>query len=364
MTTSIRSLALIGVWSAALIACGSNNDAGSLFTESGASTLAGTDGSSDAAEASSADAEAEGDGDGEAGDGDGDGDGVKLDTLPPDTGADDGPVEDGCAYVDLLFIIDNSASMTSYQQALTAAFPTFVDAMFATLPPETDLHVGVTTSSFAQGGSHSEINCEPAETVEVMLDHYIKPDEGMVAGNGFQGRLVEYDGKRFFAANTSNPADLGALKSWFSNAAAVGSSGGSFEYNAAGAAHVFHEANADFNAGFIRDEGAVLVLFILSDEADQSFDVDDPDHLHDLVVDAKAGCGGDDCIVTGGLLSSWCQGDQNASYQFLSSFGEEPVWGVIGSPLPFDPPPDYTQVVGDALAQVIGEVCETIPPVG
>lgn len=276
---------------------------------------------------------------------------------------DEGTDEDGCAYVDLLFIIDNSASMTSYQQALTAAFPTFVDAMFDTLPPETDLHVGITTSSFAQGGSHSEINCEPAETIDVMLQHYIKPDQGMVDGNGFQGRLVEHDGKRFFAADTSNPAHRDELKAWFSTAAAVGSSGGSFEYNAAAAAHVFHDANANFNAGFLRDEGAVLVLFILSDEADQSFHVDDPEHLHDLVVDAKAGCGGDDCIVTGGLLSAWCQYDQNASYQFLSSFGEEPVWGEIGSPLPFDPPPDYTAVVGDALAQVIGEVCETIPPI-
>jgi hypothetical protein len=54
----------------------------------------------------------------------------------------------GCTAVDILFVIDNSTSMGSYQQALAAAAPAFADAIFAALPPGTDLHVGVTTSSF------------------------------------------------------------------------------------------------------------------------------------------------------------------------------------------------------------------------
>jgi hypothetical protein len=350
-----------------MVACAADNDAGSLFTESGPATLGGAE---DAGLETGSSGGAGNDDDDDGGDGDPDpdsgneGGGVKLDTLPPDTGGDDGfGADEGCSYVDILFVIDNSASMTFYQQALTAAFPTFVEAMFATLPPNTDLHVGVTTSSFASGGNHGETNCEANEPVSTMLQYYTPPDQGMVAGNGFQGRLVEYDNKRYFAADTGNPGDLDALTQWFSNAAAVGSSGGSFEFNAAGAGQAFNPANAGFNDGFLRDEGAVLLLFILSDEADQSFDVEDADYLHDLVVDAKAGCGGEACIVTGGLLSSWCTPEQNASHQFLAGFGQEPVLGVINSG-PFDPPPDYTQVVGDALAQVIGETCETIPPVG
>jgi hypothetical protein len=354
-------LALLG--GALVLACSADNDAGSLFTGSGPSTLGdGDNGGQDTGDAGNGhdDDDDGGDGDPDSGN---EGGGIKLDTLPPDTDGDDGLADEGCSYVDILFIIDNSASMTPYQQALTAAFPTFVEAMFATLPPNTDLHVGVTTSSFSSGGSHGENNCVAAESLATIQQYYTPPDQGMVAGNGYQGRLVEYDNKRYFAADTGNPADLAALTQWFSNAAAVGSSGGSFEFNAAAAGHAFNPANAGFNDGFLRDEGAVLMLFILSDEADQSFDVEDPDDLHDLVVDAKAGCGGEACIVTGGLLSSWCTGDQNASYKFLAGFGQEPVLGVINGG-PFNPPPDYTQVVGDALAQVIGETCETIPPVG
>ena len=288
--------------------------------------------------------------------------GPLLDIGGQDTTAEAGS-DTGCNYVDLLFVVDNSASMTSYQTALAQAFPGFVDAMFDTLEPGTDLHVGVTTSSFQAGGSHSESNCVALETTQVMLDHYIKPEDGMVNGNGFQGRLVEWEGQRFFSADTSSSADRDALKAWFGGAALVGSSGGSFEYNACGAGHVFNPANANFNQGFIRDEGAVLMIFILSDEADQSYEVETKEVLRQYVLDAKAGCGGDACIVTGGLLSTWCTPDQSASYDFLASFGEDPVWGAINSGGFMGDPEGYDQVVGEALATVIEQTCAEIPPV-
>ena len=62
------------------------------------------------------------------------------------------------------------------------------------------------------------------------------------------------------AVIVDNPGDLDALTQWFTAAAAVGSSGGSFEFNAAAGASVFHEANAAHNDGFLRDEGAVLAV--------------------------------------------------------------------------------------------------------
>ena len=144
----------------------------------------------------------------------------------------------------------------------------------------------------------------------------------------------------------------------------VGSSGGSFEYNACGAGHVFNPANADFNQGFLRDEGAVLLIFILSDEADQSYDVEDKEVLRNYVLQAKSGCGGEACIITGGLLSSWCAPDQSASYDFLASFGEDPVWGPINSGGFINPTPEgYDEVIGGALAEVIEQTCSEIPPV-
>ena len=269
----------------------------------------------------------------------------------------------GCTAVDVLFVIDNSGSMCLKQENLAAAFPGFVDAMETALPPGTDLHVGITTSGFALGGSHSENNCVPQETQATIDEYFVRPTEAMVDGNGLQGRLFEHDGQSFFAVDTSDAAGMADLKTWFSAAAtAVGCGVSSFEFNAAGAAWAMHEANAATNTGFIRDEGAALLLFVLSDEADQSLDVEQLEFLHDTVVAAKAQCGGDDCIVSGGLFSVFCTPAMNAAYAFLSSFGEEPIWADIG--IGIGPPPDYASVVGDALAQIVAEQCDEIMPEG
>lgn len=301
----------------------------------------------------------------------------------PDGTADEGPVLDvgagvdtiggcaegggycGCTAVDILFVIDNSGSMCLKQEALAAAFPGFTEAIGAALPPGTDLHVGITTSGFALGGSHSENNCVPAEPVETIDEYFVRPGEGVVAGNGLQGRLFEHDGRAYFEVDTSDAAGMAELDTWFSAAAtAVGCGVSSFEFNAAGAAWALHPDNAATNAGFVRDEGAALVLFVLSDEADQSLDVESLEFLHDTVVAAKSGCGGDACVVGGGLFSQFCTPDLNASYTFLASFGTDPTWGDIGLGLPFEPPPDYAGVLGDALAQVVAQTCDTIPPAG
>jgi len=269
----------------------------------------------------------------------------------------------GCTAVDVLFVIDNSGSMCLKQENLAAAFPGFVDAMANALPSGTDLHVGITTSGFALGGSHSESNCIPQETPETIDEYYVRPGEGMVAGNGLQGRLFEHDGQAFFAVDTADAAGMAELKTWFSAAAtAVGCGVSSFEFNASGAAWALHPDNAATNDGFLRDEGAALLLFVLSDEADQSLDVEELDFLHDTVVAAKAECGGDDCIVSGGLFSTFCTPANNAAHTFLSSFGEEPIWGDIG--LGIGPPPDYAGIVGDALAQIVAKQCDEIMPEG
>ena len=346
----------VGLYTAGATSEGDAGEGGSASASSSADSQESSEGSatSDATEASTTTATESASG----------GDGPLLDIGGADTTATaEGGDDEGCDFVDLLFVVDNSASMTSYQNALAAAFPGFVDAMFDQLPEGTDLHVGVTTSSFQAGGSHGESNCIANESVATMLDYYVKPEDGFVNGNGFQGRLVEANGEAYFAADTGVPADRDALKAWFSQAALVGSSGGSFEYNACGAGHVFNPANAAANDGFVRDEGAVLMIFILSDEADQSYDVEDKEVLRNYILDAKSGCGGDECIVTGGLLSTWCTPDQSASYDFLASFGEDPVWGPINSGGFGGDPEGYDEVVGDALAAVIEQTCAEIPPV-
>jgi hypothetical protein len=361
--------ALLALSVGALVSgCVGVEDNGDVFASEGDPEATGDDGGDGGDGDDGSDGDNDGDGGDDGGDDedDGDDDGVKFDTPG---GPGDEPSGEHCDYVDILFVLDNSSSMCSYQAGLAQAFPDFVDAMFDVLPEATDLHVGLTTSSFALGGSHGESNCIPGEPLSTIESYYKRPTEETVAGNGLQGRLWEHDGRGYFAANTSSQSDRDALKQWFPAAAtSVGctDSGSAFEFDASAAAWALHEANEPTNDGFLRDEGAVLLLFILSDEADQSLEVETLTWLHDTVVAAKAGCGGDACIIGGGLLSEFCiEENENHAYEFLASFGEEPKWGDIQGGDMFNPDTSkYSEVVGDALAEVVAQTCDEIPPEG
>ena len=264
----------------------------------------------------------------------------------PDTGP-------GCSAVDILFVIDNSPSMKPYQEALGAAFPTFVDAMIEKLPEDTDLHVGITTTSFFHGEcGEGFVNCQTTATPEEVKAHYTAPSAGNTGVNGEQGRLFEFEGKHFFGTNTSDKES--GLKDWFSKAAvAAGETGCSFEMSTAGAAYAFDPVNDPTNKGFVRDEKAVLLMFVLSDEPDKS-----PEEMakyQKTVRDAKGGCGGDICIVTSGLVTPCVIAGQNQLATFLNGFGEKSVLGSI------EETEKYTEVVGAGLAQVVDDVCAAIP---
>src|SRR6185503_16748628 len=168
-----------------------------------------------------------------------------IDDFDPTTAADgDGVPDSGpaCDAVDILFVIDNSPSMKPYQEGLAAAFPGFVEAMFEVLPKPTDLHVGITTSSFWAGEcGEGHVNCQTTATPEEVKAHYMSPMEGSTGVNGEQGRLFEFGGKRFVATDTGK--DGGGLNDWFAGAAvAAGETGCSFEMTTAGAGYAAHPA--------------------------------------------------------------------------------------------------------------------------
>jgi hypothetical protein len=286
---------------------------------------------------------------GESGSSDGGEPGPRLDLG-------DDEADDGCNYVDLLFVIDNSGSMCDAQAGLAAALPGLVDAIFDTLPSGTDVHVGLTTTSFSPGGSHQQVACHAQEGPAEIDDAYVT--DAKVEGNGFQGRLYAYDGRSYFAGNTSSADDRDDLAQWFPGAAiSVGCDGGAFEFSSAAASYALADANAATNAGFLRDEGGVLVIFVLSNEVDQS-----PEDLAvytDVVRGAKAGCGGDECIVTAGLLATNCVPAADPMvWRFLNAFGEVPSWGDIADFA------GYADVLSGALAGAIVDTCDDIEPAG
>lgn len=278
---------------------------------------------------------------------DGSGEDGKLDTPPPMLG--------GCQYIDFLFVIDNSESMQTYQLALTEEFPQFVTTMYDALPPNIDVHVGLTTTDFDVGCDDQEAtqNCQSTATLPEVQAHYLRPDDINDGGNGTQGRLFEYAGQRYFETNSND--DPAPLSDWFSAAAvAAGEEGCSFEMPVAAAGFAAHPANATANEGFLRDQSALLVIFFLTDEPDKSVETDEI--YHQMVLDGKPNCGGDACVFVSGLVPP-CIIDVNQKlWQFMNQFDDaEPIWGDI------ELTQQYANVFGDALAGAIAEACASVP---
>jgi hypothetical protein len=138
-------LVALGVMS---LACGSDprNEMGASIG-SGAMGTEGADSNGDAGPESSAE--------GDAADSSGDG-GLRLDVAPGESGPSEGGDggADECTNVDVLFVIDNSGSMSDNQDQLIASFPGFVAGMQGALEFAESYHIGVVSSSnYPQNGT-------------------------------------------------------------------------------------------------------------------------------------------------------------------------------------------------------------------
>ena len=366
--------------------CGDARDGSNPFETAGVTATGGPGddgGPADDDGATSAGDGATGSVDGTAGDDD-DGSGIKLDVGAPgsdDTCAGEGCNAEGCTFVDLLFVIDNSGSMGDYQAALGLAFPQFADTLAASLPPGTNVHVGVTStemgyssmgSTSINNGSCSFIG-DGGQTNDAF---YVTPDAMDSGRNGAQGRLYDPGGgQTFYEFDTDDAAAIAGLETWFSSAVNIGEGGSNIEMSTAPAGWVADAANATTNDGFIRDEGAVMVVFFMQDEPDQTPAQvggmpTGPAMLQKLAA-AKAGCGGTDCIVAGGFLAAnACNADGNLPLDdFLAGVGESPVVAPLPNENTAEDNPqqaadEMNQTLSETLAAVIAATCESIPPAG
>jgi hypothetical protein len=356
-----------------LFACAPESDDGSVFT-SGDDDVA-DDEIDDSGSESEGTGSTTDEGDDETTtDDDGNTTGIKLDTLPPDTGVDDGPIDEGCDFVDVLFVIDNSVSMGGYQDALGIAFPQFAETLAATLEVGTNLHVAVTSSEmgYASSGSTSINNgvCTfTGDGGQPNTAFYVTPDQQNTGKNGAQGRLFDPgDGQRFFELEIGD--DVGPLAAWFADAAAIGTGGSNIEMETGPAGWFVDPANAPTNAGFLRDEGAVLVVFFMTDEPDQTPLVIDGmsggQAMLAKVAAAKDGCGGLECVIGGGFLLESACSDGQPLEEYLNGLSEPPTI----APLPdedLEPAlaaEEMNALLADTLADAIAAKCEEIEPVG
>jgi hypothetical protein len=279
--------------------------------------------------------------------------------FPAGTCAPDDP-GCGCTAVDVLFVLDVSGSICPRVDELVAALPGFVDEIYAALPPGLSIHLGLTTSAFdASGEDHYDdaFTCANVDGFDWLEQHYLTPDEGMLPGDGIQGRLYPHEGLPYFAAQSGDDADRQALSAWLAGlGAGIDCSQSHFEYPASGAAYAVHPINlAGANAGFLREDGSVLLVFLM-DNADHSFEVDDADALHDMIVASKGECG-EQCVVAAGLLAPTCDPFAYASIEFVEGF-ERHLWGSVNVDS------DYTDVLGAALAEVVATTCAAVAPAG
>ncbi len=350
------------------------NGSGSSASSSGPATSAGgSSGQGSGATSGAAESSAD---DGSSGEDDG----IKLDVgggadIPVGCAADDSC--GGCTAVDILFVIDNSGSMGTYQEALGLAFPGFAQTLADALPPGTNVHVAVTSTEMAYSSAgNTSINngaCQFIGDGDQTNDaFYLPPTQMDTMRNGAQGRLWDTGGgSTFFEFETDG--DVAGAQTWFANAATIGEGGSNIEMYAAPVGWVFDPVNAASNDGFLRDEGAVLAVFFLGDEPDQSPGMIDGaptgQWVLDRVAEAKAGCGGLDCVIVGGFLEeNACAADGNLPLDdFLAGADETPVVGSLPGGFNLDAQSlanDMNALLSSTLTEVIAQTCDEITPEG
>ena len=298
--------------------------------------------------------------------------GPKLDVGAAETGTESGDCMGrpcSCTGVDLLFVIDNSLSMNDYQVALGQAFPSFADAIIAALPPGTNLHVGITSTEMGYSNVGSTFNCEASGNGMPQEAYYDTPDMSNSGTNGAQGRLYVANGLPYFEIETdAGPAEVQELRDWFAAAANIGEGGSNIEMSSAAAAWATDPANAETNEGFLRDEGAVLVLFFFQDEPDQS---DAPGlsmqatgaALLDKIAMAKSACGGLECVVAGGFVDQGCL-DENSLGALLDGLPIPPTTDELPEDDENVDPGYFEPLLTTTLTQVIAQTCDDIGPEG
>ncbi|WP_106395682.1 hypothetical protein [Enhygromyxa salina] len=271
-----------------LAACGDDGGReGSIFTDDSGATTLDTSMSDETAEGDGAEDPGEGDGEGDSGegadapgDGDGDGegdgdDGPLFDIGGQEAGDDGVPMDEQCANVDVLYIIDNSPSMYEEQQTLIANFGNFVADMQSALDGVNSYHIGVITSDDYQDDGWIDDGDDTVNAEVPECQHL-----GGLVVQAHSGLCTPFVGGDNFITEAD---DLGTKFECIAN---VGEDGDSDEYMGDALITLLAEGQQDVgcNANFIRDD-AMLIIVMLTDENDSSDS--DEDEWFQAVVDAK-----------------------------------------------------------------------------
>ena len=299
----------------ALAGCGDGEPPTSIYTDTAVTGVSATMSAETSDSNMTTPGDGDGDGDGDPGDGDGappgdgdgdgDGDGIRYDLGDP-TGVDDGQIDETCANVDILYVIDNSPSMYEEQQTLIANFGNFVADMQSALINVDSYHIGVITSDDYQDGGWIDDGADTVNAQVPACQHL-----GGLVVQAHSGLCSPFaDGHNFITENDD-------LASKFQCIANVGEDGDSDEYmgDAMIAALTEGQQNSGCNANFIRDD-ALLIIVMLTDENDSSNTSEA--QWFQAVVDAK---GTEENVVVLSLI--WKDSWNNCSNAFSEANGTQ-----------------------------------------
>ena len=289
-------------------------------------------------------------------------------------GGGGGGATERCNRMDLVFVIDDSGSMSQEQDNLTANFPDFIsviDSYVTDSGAPLDYRIAVTTS-----GRDVTYTIDPPEICLPGLGCTDPPALPPTTERGKNGNFVEKCGmsKRWIERADGDVSDT------FSCAAKVGTGGPSIEMPLYTAELALTERMSDgANQGFLRED-ALLAMVVLSDEddcsrTDDDFVIEDGDSCHpewpenvsidhfiDVFDTVKGERGRWAAAVIAGPGPGSCSSNQfgdaiNARrlQQFVSDAGENAVFSSICQG-------DLSGALSDAL-DTFSAACEAFPPV-
>jgi hypothetical protein len=168
--------------------------------------------------------------------------------------------------VDILFMVDNSSSMTSMQQKMLAQIPVFIQSLQALPSGLPDLHLAVVSSDMgAQSDQGSAIGCDAFGENGVFQNQPrgTCTTTGLLPGATFISDNAAGTTKNFTLAD---PAGLSTV---FQCIGLLGSSGCGFEHQLTSVARALGadgQPAPSANQGFLRDDAELAIVFLTNED--------------------------------------------------------------------------------------------------
>ncbi len=180
---------------------------------------------------------------------------MALDVTPPAT------------RLDVLLVVDNSMSMAEEQAELSATFPSLIRSLLDPPPdPVTglrehvalhDVHVGVVSTDMGTGGYSVETCSDPIDGDNGELQH--APNPGLPDCDPAYPTYLSNSGEH-------DRESIDWLSTAFGCIATLGIDGCGFEQQLKAAAKALIDHREGANAGFLRDDSILVVLFVTDEE--------------------------------------------------------------------------------------------------